>query len=351
MSKIFLEFERLKDINSGVGQICLGLGQQIAKLMPTDMQVDCFMPEKHHGLFGDKFNYISVSRSRYKNYFKLGGRYDAWYCPHQGSKFLPRHKKTPLVLGILDLNFLGEFPEEREVRLAALQKKVDRASVITVISNFTKKMVEENLNVGSTPVKVIYCGCTIPVDVALLKPVFTVPENFILTLGVVAPKKNFHVLLEMLKRMPEHSLVIAGLCNKSDAYYQKIIAEIHRLGLQDRVVIPGIVSMPEKLWLYQNCQAFVLPSLLEGFGLPVIEAMHFGKPVFLSDKTSLPEIGGAEAYYWKNFDSDNMTEVFQVGMNDFNADPEKPNRVKTWAAKFSWEDAAKELLDVFRTIS
>ena len=77
-------------------------------------------------------------------------------------------------------------------------------------------------------------------------------------------------------------------------------------GLEERIILPGEISDMDKYWLYKNCEAFVFPSMYEGFGLPVIEAMNFGKPVFLSTFSSLPEVGGKYALYWENFDSQLM---------------------------------------------
>ena len=85
----------------------------------------------------------------------------------------------------------------------------------------------------------------------------------------------------------------------------------------------------------------------EGFGLPVIEAMLMGKPVFLSKLTCLPEIGGPEAFYWDNFEANNMREVFENGMTVYESDPGKAERIQQHAAQFSWEKAAKAYLDLY----
>ena len=102
----------------------------------------------------------------------------------------------------------------------------------------------------------------------------------------------------------------------------------------------------DKAWYYKNCAAFVFPSIAEGFGLPVIEAMHFGKPVFLSKFTSLPEVGGNAAYYFDNFDAKHMQQIFKEGMQDFIA-RNRADEMLAQADKFSWEQAANQYLELY----
>jgi glycosyltransferase involved in cell wall biosynthesis len=123
------------------------------------------------------------------------------------------------------------------------------------------------------------------------------------------------------------------------------------MGVSSQVHMLGIVSDDLKFTLYQHCYAFVFPSLSEGFGLPVIEAMLFGKPVFLSNNTCLPEIGGSEAFYWKNFNAEDMLQVFEAGMKTYHNDHEKAARIKAHAAQFSWEKAASAYLKLYEQIA
>ena len=120
------------------------------------------------------------------------------------------------------------------------------------------------------------------------------------------------------------------------------------MNLDKRVHLPGTVKNEQKCWLYQNCMAFAFPSLTEGFGLPVVEAMSLGKPVFLSNLTSLPEIGGPEAFYWSHFEPNYMNRVFEEGMNKFNT--ERATRSITWSKQFSWQTAALAYLKIYEQI-
>ena len=100
--------------------------------------------------------------------------------------------------------------------------------------------------------------------------------------------------------------------------------------------------------MFENCKAFVFPSLNEGFGLPVVEAMHFGKPLILSKLTSLPEIGGKEAIYLDNFLPEEIASKIEFAIK--NDTPERQKLLKNRASLFSWEKAAEQYLEIYNTI-
>jgi glycosyltransferase involved in cell wall biosynthesis len=109
----------------------------------------------------------------------------------------------------------------------------------------------------------------------------------------------------------------------------------------------GQVSDGDRQWLYEQCEAFVFPSLTEGFGFPVLEAMQCGKPVFMSRRTSLPEVGGSLGFYWDSFGAEHMAAVFRAGMA---AVAGMPGLARAHAAEFSWENAARGYLGVYRSV-
>jgi glycosyltransferase involved in cell wall biosynthesis len=98
----------------------------------------------------------------------------------------------------------------------------------------------------------------------------------------------------------------------------------------------------------QHCEAFLFPSLAEGIGLPVVEAMYYGRPVILSTHTSLPEIGGAEAYYFKDFEPASMRQTLEESLLHYNATNAK-EKIIARATSFSWDNAAMQYLKIYRT--
>jgi glycosyltransferase involved in cell wall biosynthesis len=111
----------------------------------------------------------------------------------------------------------------------------------------------------------------------------------------------------------------------------------------------GPVSEAEKAWYLSRCRAFIHPSRAEGFGFPVIEAMSFGKPVFLSGLTSLPEIGGNAAFYFSSFDADHMQQVFYRGMQLYNSNG-MSEKIKKRSEEFNWEKSAQKYLEVYHSL-
>ncbi len=280
---IGIDLERLRNPNSGLGQFCKYLGENLQHLNQEQAHFHFYYPKNYSA-------FIKGAQPHNVSFFdKLLGvnnkELQLFHCTHQDSHLFPKHTAT--VLTIHDLNFLEKYSSvsKQQQKLKALQQKVNKAKGLTFISQFTKHLAEQHLKIPNVPAEVIYNGNCLNINATPQKPNALISGEFLFTIGIVNPKKNFHVLLPLIKQS-NYSLVIAG--NDSHTYAQDIKSQASQMGISDRVILLGAVTENEKHWLYQNCKAFVFPSLAEGFGLPVIEAMSLGKPVFLSNKTSLP---------------------------------------------------------------
>jgi glycosyltransferase involved in cell wall biosynthesis len=346
VKKIFIDTAKLSNLNSGLGQFCLHLGKALTALQ-SDFDFNFYVPENCKGIFGNTVNYIR--QSNLHKFIPIRSKdYKLWHCLHQGAPYLPSDSRTPVMLTIHDLNFLYKYSGLKlKKKLRELQHKINRAQILTAISEFTANEVKQHLDIGNKTIKVIYNGNTLVHYEDVQKPTFVPSGKFLFTLGIIQAKKNFHVLLPLLEQQKSYQLIIAG--NDRDDYAAHIKEVAKKYGVLDRLIMPGIITEQEKFWLYSNCDAFLFPSLTEGFGLPVLEAMSLGKPVFLFNGSSLPEIGGSEAYYWNTFDPKEMNAVFMNGMNDFLADGAKKNRMITWAEQFSWSRAAQEYLQLYHS--
>nr|WP_293840640.1 glycosyltransferase family 1 protein [uncultured Arsenicibacter sp.] len=358
MHTLFIDTERLRDLNSGLGQLCLHLGQELIRQQPadSDIRLTFGMPKGKNGLFGDQVNYHTASWVDRI----VSKPYDLWHAMHQDAHLPPvsplSGKKAKIILTIQDLNFLDrpDYSDAKKGRkLAQLQQKINRAALITTISDYTATVVRQHLTIRpDQPVKVIHLGLNprpVSAQAADTTPSFagqleSVP--FFLFLGVVHPKKNCHVLLPLLQAFPDYKLVIAG--DDSHDYARHIREQAQKIGVAGQLLMTGPINEETKWWLYEHCEAFLFPSLTEGFGLPVVEAMSIGKPVFLSNRTSLPEIGGFEAVFWENFEPDYMVEVFRQGMMAYYDDPLKADRIRWHAKRFSWAKAAKAYWEVYQ---
>ena len=133
---------------------------------------------------------------------------------------------------------------------------------------------------------------------------------------------------------PEKELYIAG--RLGSPYADQILSVIKSENISN-VNLVGEITNEERVWLYKNCEAFLFPSLFEGFGLPVIEAMNFGKPVFTTEETSLKEIGGGLTYIWTNFETIYMKSVMDENLTTFYSTPIKAKQNIEYAKSFSYD--------------
>lgn len=346
---MLVDMHRLKENPyNGLYTFSVGLGKSLAGLARPGEELYYYLPKDKFGFFGNGISYIA-QRSLDK-YFRFGtGRFDVWHATTDISWYKPFNRHTKLILTLHDLNFLLEDQTNTGSNnrlLKRMQKLVDRADFITGISQYTLDTAAGHLRLGNKPRKVIYNGCNINDFPGYDSPVYRPAKPFIFSIGLVQPRKNFHLLPALLKDN-DYELVIAGLDHFD--YKKKIVDEIHKWKVADRVKLTGAISEEDKYWYYKHCAAFVFPSYAEGFGLPVIEAMYHGKPVFLSRETSLPEIGGDAAYYFDSFDPADMQRTFAQGMRDY--EQNNPiEKIKQRAAFFNWDKAAADYFDLYRTI-
>lgn len=327
--KILIDFEKIKDPYSGLGQFCAHLKIFFDK---SPLNLHYWTPGKFQKL-ARKIPFILPSC-------------DVFHAIHQDSPYRPWSSKTKYILTIHDLNALNEHTQfgSGDFYKKILQRKIDRANIITFISKFTQDEVEKNFNLKGKNQQVIHNG--ISLGNVSEKPSLIPTGPFLFAVGTVLPKKNFHVLIDFLKLIPDYKILIAGTTFHS--YAKDMQKRIDDEGLAERFYLVGTIREEEKLWYYQNASAFIFPSLLEGFGLPVAEAMSLGLPLFISDKTSLPEIGGSDAYYFKNFEATHMRDVFIEGMKDFNA--EKKARLIERSKLFDWKKAADSYLELYKSV-
>lgn len=347
MSKtdVIIEMEKLHNLNSGLGQFCLHLGNAIID-EKEKLNIKFFVPANKKEIFGEK---NCIKKKWNHRYFGVNADCKIWHQAHQTSVYLPKDKQTKVILTVHDLNFLDKYEGNKlEKHRRILQKNIDRSDVITVISDYTNAVLQGNVDTGNKKIVKIYNGNTLKRFENVVRPKFMNEEKFLFSIGIFSAKKNFEVLIPFIKQLGNMNLVIAG--DHNTPYGDKIKEMIQSYGVARNVILAGEVTDEEKYWLFRNCSAFVFPSISEGFGLPVIEAMSLGKPTFISDKSSLPEIGGSEAFYFKSFDPTLMANEFRTRMNEFVFDIAKATRIIQHSEKFTWKNAAKEYIQLYKSL-
>jgi len=364
LPRIVVDLEKLRHINCGLGRFSLHLAAELLRVAPGRFRPVFFMPAGTDRYFpGGGFEQIAVAAWK-KEVFRGLARpllrpflrepeIAVWHVTNQMSKYLPLDPRVPVVLTIHDLNFLHEAPHDEQVskisrKLADIQTKIDRAAAVVTDSQFVADDVASRLRLGGRPIHVVPLGLSPPPAAAAARPAWLPPGAFLLTVGNCLAHKNFHVLLDLIERLPDRRLVVAG--KKATPYGDFLSREVARRQLEGRAILPGEVSDADRQWLYENCEAFLFPSLTEGFGFPVLEAMEAGRPVFLARTTCLPEIAGDHGFYLDSFDPAALVSVFTAGMNTFAADPEFADRARAHAATYSWGATARGYARVYESI-
>ena len=367
LPRVVIDLEKLRHINCGLGRFSYHLGREILALGDDRFEPVFFLPKGAGRWFADLPHAPAVldvapwKKEAVQRFVRpvlrpVLGRpaFAAWHVTNQMSRYLPLDPRVPVVLTIHDLNFLHESPHDEQLatidrKLADIQVKVDRASVIVTDSAFVADDVARHVELRGKPVYVVPLGVPEPAPASAARPAFLPEGPFLFTVGNCLAHKNFHVLLDLVERLPGQRLVIAG--KKATPYGAFLEREVVARGLSDRVFLPGEVSDGDRQWLYERCEAFLFPSLTEGFGFPVLEAMLCGKPVFMSRRTSLPEIAGDRGFFLDAHDGDSLAAVYWSGMGRWHSDPGAPAAARRHALGFSWRRMARGYADVYAALT
>ena len=351
MQNIIFDCERMKYEDTGIYHYCYNLGLHLQQFEnPLNECINYYTPYGVNEIFEPRFNCIPQTEL-HKFFMPALKGYNIWHATYQDSYYIPfRNNNIKVVLTIHDLNFLYDTSKaafKKKRNLNRLQTLINRADAIICISEYCKKDVQFYCDVKNKPVYVVYNGTnqlTLPV---LNKKSYRPLRKFIFTLGTIVRKKNFHSLLPLIKNK-ELELIIAGRLDDMD-YCHQINDIAANMKVEEQVHILGQISENEKSWYFNNCSAFAFPSTAEGFGLPVTEAMSVGKPIFLSDKTALPEIGGNVAFYFKDFAAETMKETFVAGMKQYHKFNMQED-IKQKGKQYCWDNAAKEYWKIYRSL-
>ena len=344
VKNVVVDIRKIQNLNSGLGQFCFHLKETLLKSNSSESSLSFWGSENE--------NVNSVSNSLLflnKVFNNKILKIDVWHAIHQEANLFFVPKSCRVILTVHDLNFLQKYSGWKlKHHLYSMAKKIERADVVVAISNFTKQEIEKHFKLGGKSVEVIYNGLNKYNDNTPLDIPFLSDKKFMFSIGIVQPKKNFHVLLGLLLENKDLHLVIAG--DKSSRYADEIAEKAEKMKVGNRLHLLGKVNDAQKHWLYKNCHSFAFPSLAEGFGMPVVEALSLGKPVFLSNRCSLPEIAGDSAFYWDDFEPNSMNFVFNRGLEKFYSDSSFKERAMLQSRRFSWKEAAKKYLKLYEEL-
>jgi len=280
---------------------------------------------------------------------------------HAAHFIVPLLLSCPFVVTIHDLIPLV-FPPSMSSKVGrAYYKKVNKkaiskAAMIIAVSESTKKDIVENFNVSEQKIQVIYNGVGEEFDIIKNKNLINrakernkISSLFLLNVGNPKPHKNWIRLIKAFASLgsivKDHQLVLVG---SPDPRYPEIKRTIKHLRLEDKVIITGFVKENDMALLYNAADAFIFPSLYEGFGLPVLEAMACGTPVVCSNTSSLPEVAGDAALMVDPANKASIAEGIKQILSDEKLRESLSEKGLKRKELFSWTKTARQTLDVYK---
>jgi len=286
----------------------------------------------------------------------ITGPLDVFYSPD--FVLPPTRRATRTLLTVHDLSFLhcpeAFVPALRRYLERVVPRSIARADRVLADSTHTRSDIVSLLGVSPDKVEVLYSGVPArfrpeaePGERERLQARYGIGDQpYVLSVGTLQPRKNYLRLIRAFANLkPETQLVIAG---GQGWLYEDIFSEAERHG--DSVRILGFVDEGDLPALYRSAVLFAFPSLYEGFGLPVLEAMACGVPVVCSNASSLPEVAGEAGLLVDPLDTYGLAEAMRRVLEDSRLRREMNERGVAQAARFTWERAARQLLDVFGSL-
>ena len=278
---------------------------------------------------------------------------------------LPLRSRLPGVVTVHDLSFerMPEtLPRAKRIYHARLcRASARKARKVIAVSHQTADDLMHFWQIPAHKIVVVPNGVDAqfrpadPKDVADFRRERGLPDRFILYLGTLEPRKNLELLLTAFGRWAEQApaqdqdvkLVLAG---GRGWFYERIFAQVEELGLTERVLFPGFIPTADLPRWYQAAEGFVYPSLFEGFGLPVLEAMACGVPVLCSETPSLMEVAGDCALTFPAHSADELVNGLSLLIDQPYLRDDLRQRGLIRAELFSWQRTAAQTVQVYESV-
>ena len=288
-----------------------------------------------------------------------GFKADLLHCPDY---LIPPVLNKNIILTIHDLSFY-RFPEFNfdwfiKKYQAIVLKNAQRAKKIIADSESTRQDIINFMKINPQKIEVVYLAADRKFKILaaeeLKKDVpgkFKISKNYIFSVGTIEPRKNFKTLIKAFnifkksfKESENYNLVIAG---KTGWKSEETFEELEKSSCRDEIIFTGEVNDDDLIALYNQASLFVYPSIFEGFGLPVLEAMSCGLPVIATNTSSIPEVYPNSDFLLNPFDEVGMAEKINLVLTDENLKNELIKFSIENAKKFSWEKTAADTMQIY----
>jgi glycosyltransferase involved in cell wall biosynthesis len=280
---------------------------------------------------------------------------------HSPVNVLPTQLQCASVVTVHDLAFI-RYPQyfrasRRLYQTAFTSRSVRRATRVIAVSEATKRDLVQYFHISPDAIAVVYPvvdddfkPCVDIERLRAFRALHRLPERYILFLGTLEPRKNIIGLLESyarLRRLDSEAprLVVAGA---QGWYFEDIFARVRALALEPYITFAGYISREEQPLWYAASELFVYPSVYEGFGIPVAEALACGVPTITSNVSSLPEAGGTVALQVNPDDPEALACAMQGSLVDETARPRALVEGPRWTERFSRLRAASACAQIYQ---
>jgi glycosyltransferase involved in cell wall biosynthesis len=270
------------------------------------------------------------------------------------------------VVTIHDLIF-EKYPEQfNPVDVLIYRRKFryacEKSNLIIAVSEQTKRDISEVYGISQDKIRVCYQSCRPdffdePEESFLrsARQKFGLPEQFYLYVGSIIERKNLHRIIEALRELNPADQLPLVVIGSGNAYREKVVQLIKQSGLEEKVIFlserkQGPITEKDLPALYKMATALIYPSLYEGFGIPVLEALATGTPVITSKTSCLPEAGGPASLYADPLDSTDIARAMEKIMRDTSLRSLMAEQGREHAKKFSRKKAASDVMDVYREL-
>lgn len=265
---------------------------------------------------------------------------------------------TKTIVTIHDLIFI-RYPHlfrtiDRKIYYKKFHSACKRANKIIAVSQQTKQDIMDFFNIAEEKIKVVYQGCNTifqnEIDIKKkqeIQALYKLPKDYLLYVGSIEKRKNLLTLLKTLKELSNQKLVVIG---NGKSYKVKCLRYIAENNLSDRVMFLSGLSLEEMAVIYQSAEIMIYPSIFEGFGIPILEALFSKTPVITSKGGCFSESGGPHSKYINPLSIDEMKEAIIEIQNSTELRNEMQEKGYEYAQHFTDDKIAKNLMQVYTTL-
>lgn len=283
---------------------------------------------------------------------------DLFHSPHYTLPYFVRRKCVTTIHDLIHLRMNKNFSIlQKQYAGTMLRHACRRSDALITISEYTKRDILKSFDVDEQKIFPIHLGVHPSFSVhqedsqkEQFRARYNIRKPFILYTGSLKPHKNVQLLIKSfhtLRKTQDLELVLTG---EDPNHYPELMRMISTLGIESHCRSLGMISRSDLVTAYQSAELVVLPSLYEGFGFSMVEAMAAGTPAVGANVTSIPEIVGDAGLLFDPHDQDDLTEKISMILSDKRMRESLVAKGKERVQQFTWEECARKTIEVYRTV-